>query len=109
MFNVEIEEVVEVRNEDVNDDEVIDDENNVVGGGSFLFIPAVAPSPADATSGSTSTIGEALSMGLQVGMINCLLSIRVLGELWSFQLLGTSLVDYYQYPQVTVLLPSHIA
>jgi hypothetical protein len=72
LFNVEIEEVVEVRNEEVNDDEVIDDENYVVGGGSFLFIPAVAPSPADATSVSTSTVGEALSMGSLVGMINFL-------------------------------------
>ena len=75
MFYVEIEEVVEVRKEEVNDNEVMDDENNVVGGGSFLFIPAFATSPADANSVLTSTIGEALSMGILVGMINCLLSI----------------------------------
>jgi len=75
LFDVEIDEVVEVRNEEVNGDEVIDAENNVVGGGSFLFIPAVALSPADSTSVSTSTVGEALSMGLLVCMINCLVSI----------------------------------
>ena len=65
LFNVE--EGYEVCNEEIDEEELIKDEINVVDVGSFLFIPAVAPSSAHAA-----TDGEALSISSQVGMINCL-------------------------------------